>query len=618
MPRSDFKSDHTLTNRAIYGRLWREYIAEHRGEIWLAVICMILVAAATAASAWVMQPVLDKIFLAKDRTMLTVIPFVLLTIFVVKSAATYGQNVILQIMGQRIIATMQQQLYRHMIYADIGLFADQASGKLISRFTNDIYLLRQSVSTSFTGIIKEILSMIFLIGVMFYQSWVLAMFAFTVFPISVWPVIRLGKRMRKLSSEAQSNLSNLAGQLDESFAGVRLVKSYAQEEHEITRANTQIEALFKVFRKAAKVGNISSPMMELLTGLAIAGIIFYGGAQVMEGTTTAGAFFSFIAAMIMAYKPAKTIASLSSNVQEGMAAAARLFSVLDTEPHIADAPDAKPLELLDAAISVEELTFHYIPQENRHSERSEESSINTMKEDSSSLRFPRNDVHKSAGLDNLTFHIQPGQTVALVGPSGGGKSTLMNLLLRFYDPQEGSIRIDGQDIRSVTLKSLRESIALVSQETVLFDETIAANIAYGKLGATQEEIEQAARAAAAHEFISAMPEGYQTMVGPRGVKLSGGQRQRLAIARALLKDAPILLLDEATSALDTQSEAQVQQALELLMKGRTTLIIAHRLSTIRHADVIYVMDKGQIVENGTHESLMAQGGVYAGLYRQSA
>jgi subfamily B ATP-binding cassette protein MsbA len=589
--RNDFKSDHTLTNRAIYGRLWREYIAEHRGEIWLAVVCMVLVAASTAASAWVMQPVLDKIFLAKDRTMLTVIPFVLLGIFVVKSCATYGQNVILQIMGQRIIATMQQQLYRHMIYADIGLFADQASGKLISRFTNDIYLLRQSVSTSFTGIIKEILSMVFLIGVMFYQSWVLAIFAFTVFPISVWPVIRLGKRMRKLSSEAQANLSNLAGQLDESFAGVRLVKSYAQEEHEITRANTQIEALFKVFRKAAKVGNISSPMMELLTGLAIAGIIFYGGAQVMEGTTTAGAFFSFIAAMIMAYKPAKTIASLSSNVQEGMAAAARLFSVLDTEPHIADAPDAKPLVLTDAAIAVENLSFSY---------------------HSSSAVIPA-----KAGIQNISLHIQPGQTVALVGPSGGGKSTLMNLMLRFYDPQAGCIRIDGQDIRHVTLRSLRESIALVSQETVLFDETIAANIAYGKPNATQEEIEDAARAAAAHEFIVAMPQGYQTMVGPRGVKLSGGQRQRLAIARALLKDAPILLLDEATSALDTQSESQVQQALELLMKGRTTLIIAHRLSTIRHADVIYVMDKGQIVESGTHERLLAQGGVYAKLYAQN-
>jgi subfamily B ATP-binding cassette protein MsbA len=426
--------------------------------------------------------------------------------------------------------------------------------------------------------------MIFLIGVMFYQSWVLAAFAFTVFPISVWPVIRLGKRMRKLSSEAQANLSQLAGQLDESFAGVRLVKSYAQEEHEIARASGQIEALYKIFRKAAKVGNISSPMMELLTGIAIAGIVFYGGAQVVEGSTSPGAFFSFIAAMIMAYKPAKTIASLSSNVQEGMAAAARLFSVLDTVPVIADAPDAKNLELKDAAIAIENLTFHYTG---------------------------------GAGINGLNLHIQPGQTVALVGPSGGGKSTLMNLMLRFYDPQAGSISIDGQDIRSVTLKSLRESIALVSQETVLFDETIAANIAYGKPDATQEEIEDAARAAAAHEFISAMPHGYQTMVGARGVKLSGGQRQRLAIARALLKDAPILLLDEATSALDTQSETQVQQALELLMKGRTTLIIAHRLSTIRHADVIYVMDKGQIAESGTHETLLGQGGLYAQLYRKS-
>lgn len=605
--RTDFNPDNTLTNRAIYARLWREYIAPHRKQIWLAAVCMVLVAATTAASAWVMQPVLDKIFLAKDRTMLLVIPFVLLAIFAIKSASTYGQNVILQVMGQRIISTMQQQLYRHMIYADIGLFADQGSGRLISRFTNDIYLLRQSVSTSFTGIIKEVLSMIFLIGVMFYQSWVLAIFAFTVFPISVWPVIRLGKRMRKLSSEAQANLSQLAGQLDESFAGVRLVKSYAQEEHEIARASGQIEALYKIFRKAAKVGNISSPMMELLTGIAIAGIIFYGGAQVMEGTTTPGAFFSFIAAMIMAYKPAKTIASLSSNVQEGMAAAARLFSVLDTAPVITDAPTAKKLELKDAAIAIDNLTFHY------------ETVQPEQVRDGEAVGFGAAlaPTKQSAGINHLNLHIQPGQTVALVGPSGGGKSTLMNLMLRFYDPQQGSISIDGQDIRSVTLQSLRESIALVSQETVLFDETIAANIAYGKPNATQEEIEDAARAAAAHEFISAMPQGYQTMVGARGVKLSGGQRQRLAIARALLKDAPILLLDEATSALDTQSEALVQQALELLMKGRTTLIIAHRLSTIRHADVIYVMDKGHLVESGTHDGLLAQGGLYAKLYHKS-
>ncbi len=578
---ADFKSDATLSNREIYARLWRDYISVHKSKIWLAAICMILVAATTAIHAWLMQPVLDEIFLEKDRSLLLVIPFVVLAVFLIKSVATYGQNVILQTMGQRIIATMQQQLYRHMIHADIGLFADQATGRLISRFTNDIYLLRQSVSTAFTGIIKEVLTMVFLVGVMFYQSWVLALFAFTVFPISVWPVIRLGKRMRKISSETQAGLSHLAGQLDESFAGVRLVKAYHREEHEIARASSQIERLYGLYAKAAKVQGIASPMMELLTGIAISGIIGWGGSQVIEGTTTPGAFFSFIAAMIMAYKPAKTIAGLTTNVQEGMAAAARLFAVLDTPTIIKDAPGAAALQISDAKVRFEEVSFQYTG---------------------------------GAGVSEVDITLLPGQTVALVGPSGGGKSTLMNLMLRFYDPQAGRITIDGQDLRDVTLQSLRESLALVSQETVLFDDTIAANIAYGRPEATPEEIEAVAKAAAAHEFISALPQGYQTPVGPRGVKLSGGQRQRLAIARALLKDAPILLLDEATSALDTQSEQLVQQALERLMAGRTTLIIAHRLSTIRHADVIYVLDKGRVAESGNHAQLLARRGLYARLY----
>lgn len=580
-PPSDFRSDAALSNRELYARLWREYIAPHRKQICLAALCMVLVAATTAVHAWLMQPVLDKIFLEKDRDLLVIIPFVVLVVFLVKAVATYGQNVILQTMGQRIIATMQQQLYRHMIHADIGLFADQATGRLISRFTNDIYLLRQSVSTAFTGVVKEVLTMLFLIGVMFYQSWVLALVAFTVFPISIWPVIRLGKRMRKISSETQAGLSHFAGQLDESFAGVRLVKAYHQEEHEIARATTQIERLYGLYAKAARIQGVASPMMELLTGIAISGIIAWGGSQVMAGTTTPGAFFSFIAAMIMSYKPAKTIASLSTNMQEGMAAAARLFAVLDTQPLIADAPEAKPLQLREAEVRFENVSFYY---------------------------------PGGTGLDKISLTLHPGQTAALVGPSGGGKSTLMNLLLRFYDPQGGSIIIDGQDIRGVTLQSLRKSLALVSQETVLFDESIAANIAYGRPDATAEEIEAAAKAAAAHEFIAALPQGYATPVGPRGVKLSGGQRQRIAIARALLKDAPILLLDEATSALDTQSEQLVQLALERLMAGRTTLIIAHRLSTIRHADVIYVMDKGRIVESGSHEALLKANQLYAKLY----
>lgn len=573
----------TLTSRQLLKRLFQEYIRPHARKMLLAAFCMILVAATTAANAYLMQPVLDDIFLNKQRDMLMVIPIAVLAIFTIKALATYGQNVLLQTMGQRIVATMQQQLYRHLLHADIALFADQASGRLISRFTNDIYLLRQSVSTVFTGILKEILTLIFLIGVMVYQSWVLAIIALTVFPLSAWPVIRLGKRMRKISGETQENLSQFAGQLDETFAGVRLVKAYSREEAEITRANERIETLYGLYAKAARVQAAASPMMELFTGCAIAAIIGYGGLQVMDGTTTPGAFFSFITALIMAYKPAKVMASFNNHLQEGFAAASRLFSVLDTKAEVVNADAAKRLEVSSGGIQIEAVSFQY---------------------------------PGGAGVSEVSLDIPAGKTVALVGPSGGGKSTLMNLLLRFYDPQEGVIRIDGQNVRQVDLQSLREAMALVSQDAVLFDDTIAANIAYGRPDASQEEIEDAAKAAAAHDFIIELEHGYETRVGPRGVKLSGGQKQRLSIARALLKDAPILLLDEATSALDTQSENQVQQALDRLMEGRTTLVIAHRLSTIQHADIIYVLDKGRIVEAGSHEALLEKGdnGLYHTLY----
>lgn len=576
-----FEQQEIKDSKLLLKRLYHEYLSPFKGRMLFAALLMGMVAACTAANAWLMQPILDDIFLNKNRDMLYIIPLAVLVIFTVKSLATYGQNLILQLMGQRILATMQQQLYRHMIYADIGLFAQASSGRLISRFTNDIYIMRQSVSTLFTGIVKECLTLIFLLGVMLYQSWELALIALVIFPVTALPIIRLGKRMRKISGQTQTSLSEFAGQLDESFAGVRLVKAYAQEEQEITKANRMIESLYTLFAKAARVQSAASPLMELFTGIVIAGIIGWGGAQVMDGTTTPGMFFSFITALIMAYKPAKSLAGMNTQLQEGMAAASRLFSILDTKPGINDAPNAGSLQDVKGEVSIKDVNFTYMDGQ---------------------------------GIKNISLTISDGMAVALVGPSGGGKSTLMNLLMRFYDPQKGSIAIDGQDIASVTQSSLRQHLALVSQETVLFDDTIAANIAYGLPEATPQQIEQAAKDAAAHEFIEKLPEGYQTRVGPRGVKLSGGQRQRLSIARALLKDAPILLLDEATSALDTQSEAQVQKAINRLMKGRTCIIVAHRLSTIAHVDKIYVLDKGQIIESGTHEELLSKQGLFHRLY----
>ena len=580
----DFHQQEGKTSRELLLRLYRSYLHPFRMRMLLAGLLMVLVAGATAANAWLMQPVLDDIFLSQKREMLLWIPAAIVLIFVVKATASYGQNLILQLMGQRILATMQQQLYEHLIHADTGLFSHTASGRLISRFTNDIYIMRQAVSTLFTGAIKELLTLIFLIGVMVYQSWMLALIALTIFPVTAWPIIRLGKRMRKISGQTQENLCEFAGQLDETFAGVRLVKAYAQEEREIARARVIIESLYQLYAKAAKVQSVASPMMELFTGLVIAAIVGWGGAQVMDGQTTPGAFFSFITALIMTYKPVKTLASMNTQLQEGMAAASRLFSVLDTQPLVKDAENAQELAITKADVALNEVSFSYAD---------------------------------GSGVEHVSLHIPAGKSIALVGPSGGGKTTIMNLLLRFYDPQQGSIAIDGQDIQNVTQASLRRHMALVAQDTVLFDDTIAANIAYGLPDASREAIEVAAKDAAAHDFIMEMEHGYDTRVGPRGVKLSGGQRQRLAIARALLKDAPILLLDEATSALDTQSEAKVQKAIDRLMQGRSCLIIAHRLSTIAHVDYIYVLEAGKVVQSGTHEELLAdREGLFAQLYQR--
>ncbi len=570
---------------ALVKRLAKQYIASHTTALIFAIICMVVVAGATAANAWMMQPVLDDVFLKKNASMLVLVPIAVFAIGLVSACANYGQVVIMRNVGQRIIADMQIDLFAHLMHSDLALFHDQASGRLISRFTNDIMLMRNAVSTVLTGIAKDFFTMIFLIALMFYQSLTLALIAFVVFPIAVLPILRLGRRMRKVSDSTQQQLGHFAAQLDETFQGVRMVKAYGREEHEIERARSIIEKLYTLYFKASRIQAAASPIMEILTGGAIASVIWYGGYHVISGQTTPGAFFSFVAAMIMAYKPAKTLVTLNNSLQEGMAAASRLFAVLDLVPVIRDNPDAKPLVITRGAIRFENASFHYGPG--------------------------------AGGIDDITLDVPAGKTVALVGPSGSGKSTMVNLLLRFYDVERGIITIDGQDIREATLSSLRASMALVSQEIVLFDDTVRANIAYGRMEASEAEIVQAAKMAAADEFIRELPQGYDTIVGPHGVKLSGGQRQRLAIARAIVKDAPILLLDEATSSLDNTSERIVQQALENLMRNRTTLVVAHRLSTIRSADIIYVLDHGRIIESGSHQTLMQQSGIYFTLYAQT-
>ncbi len=570
------------TTKDMVRRLISGYLIRHKRRIWLATFCMMVVAFAGAANAWLLQPVLDEIFLNKDEQLLWMIPLALVVIALIGGVANYGQTMLMRYVGQHIVADMQVELFHHIMHADLGMFNEQSSGRIVSRFTNDIQMMRHAVSSVLAGLAKEFLSLLVLVGLMFYQSWELSLVALVAFPLAIYPILRLGKRMRKVADGTQRELGEFTATLDETFQNVRVVKAYGREDYETDKARSGVFRLFTLYMKASRVQAAASPMMEAIGSLGIAVVIGYGGYQVIHGDSTPGEFFSFIAAMIMAYKPLRSLAGLNNQLQEGLAAANRFFGALDKKPEIVSQPKATELHVPSGDIVIEDVSFDYNP-------------------------------HVSA-LRNVTLEVPAGKMVALVGASGSGKSTIMNLLLRFYDPTSGHIWVDGQEISQVTLPSLRQSIAIVTQEVMLFDDTVASNIAYGCPSATREEIEKAAKLAAAHEFITALPQGYDTKVGPGGVTISGGQRQRLCIARAFLKNAPILLLDEATSALDTESERMVQKALLNLMESRTALVIAHRLSTILHADRIYVLDHGRVVEQGTHETLLKKGGVYARLY----
>lgn len=575
------------SNFYIIKRLFKEHIKPYLGKLFFAVICMMIVAGSTATNAWLIQPALDKIFLEKNSAMLTIIPLAVIFIAVIKGIATYFQGFLMKYMGQSIVTDMQIRLYEHLIYADLGYINSQSYGKLISRFTNDINLMRSSVSTLLTSIAKDFFTVIALIGVMFYQSVILSLIAFTIFPLIIIPLIRLGKRMRKLANSTQEELGNYTSKLDDTFHSIKVIKSFCQEAYEIKKAKTISKTIFKLYTKAARTEFLSSPLIETVSGVSVAAVIWYGGNQVINGITTPGSFFSFIIAFISAYKPMKSLADLNTSLQEGLTAARRLFTVLDIEPAIKDSEGAVELTIENGNVKFDHVTFSY-------------------------------NKHKPV-LNNVVLEFPAGKTTALVGPSGGGKTTISNLLLRFYDRSFGKILIDDQDIKNVKISSLRKNISIVSQDVMLFDDTIFANIAYGikdQENVTKEMVMKAAEAAAAHDFIVSLSEGYDTKIGQNGLKLSGGQRQRIAIARAILKDAPILILDEATSALDPVSEKYVQVALENLRKNRTTIIIAHRLSTIENADLIYVIKNGEVVEQGNHKILLEQDGEYAKLYKK--
>jgi len=573
----------TLSDQSAH-RLWRDHLRHHKRWLFLAIGCMIVISAVTSAQAFLVKPALDEVFFNKNQGMLVLIPIAVVVLSLIKAVTSYGSEFFMGRVGQRVIADLQKRLFGHIMKADLGYFLERGPGPLISGLTYDTQQLRAAVSTAVAGIARDLFQIIGLTGLMFYHDWRLACLAIVGIPFASWTIVYIGRRMRKVAGQSQAQMSKLMARLEQTFQGVRQVKADNREADETEFANGLIEKLYRLNYKAVRVQAISSPTTELIGGVAIACIIGYGGWQVINSSMTPGTFFSFITAMLMVYRPLKALAKLNTQVQEGLAATDRIYNVLDHEPVVKDSPDAKPLETNGGSIRFERVAFGYRPSK--------------------------------PTIQNFDLDIPAGHTVALVGASGAGKSTLLNLILRFYDVDQGAIFVDDQNIGEVTLSSLRGAIALVSQDIDLFDDTVRSNIGYGRRNASDDAIVEAAKAAAAHDFISALPDGYDTVIGPSGLTLSGGQRQRLGIARAMIKDAPILLLDEATSALDSEAEQIIQLALGRLMRNRTTVVIAHRLSTIVRADMIAVIDQGRIVEKGNHQSLLDAGGIYARLYER--
>ncbi len=574
-----------LTDDRTFGlirRLISESIFPYRFQLGGALLCMSIVAGMTTASAWLLDPVVNKVFVQHEAGMLWLIGGAVLAVFALKSLASYVQEVLLAYVGQHIISDTQNRLFGHLIEQDVGLFQARASGSLVSHFTYDINAMRAAVSGAFVGVGRDALSVIFLVGLIFYQDWLLACVSLLAAPLSIYPIQRLGKRMRRVASQTQHEMGGLNTALSQAFQGIRVIKAYRLEGFEKDRVSRLTRSLCDLAVHAARVEAAAQPIIDTFGGIAITAVIVYGGARVIEGATTPGAFFSFIGAVLMAYQPMRSLSKVNVSLQNGLAAAHRVFSLIDRQPALVELPDAQAMPRLPGAVRFENVRFSY-------------------------------DGEDSA-LDGVDFEAPAGGITALVGPSGAGKSTVLNLIPRFYDPNQGRVLVNGLDLKTVSFVSLRDALALVSQEVVLFDDTVANNIRCGRVGASDDEVRAAAEAAAATEFIDRLPQGFQSRVGEHGLRLSGGQRQRIAIARAILKDAPILLLDEATSALDTESERHIQTALGQLMRGRTTIVIAHRLSTVRNADVIHVFDRGRVVESGPHDHLLARQGLYARLH----
>ena len=572
-------------NKNIVSRLIKEYIFTHKFKILFALLMMTVSAAATGLHAWLVRPALDEVLIKGNKEMLFLIPIAIIIVTLFKGIATYLHSFQMSKIAHTIIAKLQSEMFEKLMYFNIKFFNDSKSGNLISRLINDTYFLRMAIVKTVTGVIKDVLVIIFLLGNMFYQSWELTIFAFFAFPLALWPIKKIGKSIRKVTNTIQSKIAVFSNMLSESVKGIRQVKAYNQEEFEKIKSFEAIDQIKHNFIKSAFISNRLSPLMEFIGSLAIAVSIYAGGVFVLNESMTTGQFMSFLVSLLLAYQPVKALGNLNISIQEGLAGAERIFNLLDSEDHLIEKDQYKKENLIvsKGKIEIKNLSFAYDNQN---------------------------------VLENLNILIPSGKKVAIVGLSGSGKSTIISLLLRFFSNYQGEILIDDQNISEKSLHSLRKNIGLVTQETMMFNDTIEANIIYGNLKASASEIENAVNESGVSEFVESLPNKLKTIVGESGIKLSGGQRQRIAIARAILKNAPILLLDEATSALDNITEKKIQKSLSNLMQNKTSLIIAHRLSTIVDSDVIYVLDKGKIIDFGNHKELIGKCKLYSQLHLQ--
>ena len=572
-----------LTLKKILLRLYKNYIRNHFSKLIFALVLSFGVAGGTAAIAWLLDPAIKKIFVEQDKSMIYLIPFCIVLAFTVKGLSLYFSRVILINVGQDIERKLAGQMASTILESDTNTIEAKHSGKYISHFLYDVGLISGLVSSGVLNLMKDSLTLIVLIGVMFYQNWKLAFFALIMMPLAAAVAKSLGKRIGKVTSESAAIAGNLSKLLAEMIKASKMIKIYQKENFELKKAS---EILKKHMMKQVKMSTVlirATPIMEILTGIIIGSFIYFTGLMFSAGEIEINEFFSFLTAMMLSYQPIRSLATLNMLVHQGATAAERVFGVIDTKINIKEVSDSPDLKIQKANIDFKDVSFSY-------------------------------PLGNEKAIKNINFSIEGGTTTAFVGHSGAGKSTIINLLPRFYDPENGQIIIDKQNIHSVSLSSLRKNISLVSQDIILFDDTVKANIAYAKLDASDEEIERACSFAAAKDFIEQLPQSYNTIIGENGVRLSGGQKQRISIARAILKNAPIILLDEATSSLDADSEEKVQNAIINLTKNKTTLVIAHRLSTIIRADKIIIVDRGELIESGTHNELLKNSPIYKNLY----